>query len=71
MQFACPSLFIAIIYFMTGQPDEAGRFFMCWGICLLGAFIGHFIGLIFGSLFDIQVCWTLKKKNRKNKILLF
>lgn len=55
LQFICPTLLMSIAYFMTGQPDDIGRFVMCWGICLLTAIIGHFIGLVFGSMFDMQV----------------
>lgn len=61
LQFICPTLLMSIAYFMTGQPDDIGRFVMCWGICLLTAIIGHFIGLVFGSMFDMQVSiFTIK-----------
>ena len=57
LQFVCPTLLMSIAYYMTGQPDDVGRFVMCWGICLLTAVIGHFIGLVFGSMFDMQVSY--------------
>ncbi|KAH8248795.1 hypothetical protein KR032_003238 [Drosophila birchii] len=55
LQLTCPTMFISIGYFMTGQPSELHRFAMCWVICVLTAFIGHFIGVIAGSLFSMQL----------------
>ncbi|XP_065356937.1 ATP-binding cassette subfamily G member 4 [Calliphora vicina] len=55
LQILCPTLLMSIAYYMTGQPNEVERFVMCWGICLLTAIIGHFIGLVFGSMFDMQL----------------
>ncbi|XP_023304678.2 ATP-binding cassette sub-family G member 4 isoform X1 [Lucilia cuprina] len=55
LQFICPTLLMSIAYYMTGQPHDVGRFVMCWGICLLTSIIGHFIGLVFGSMFDMQL----------------
>lgn len=64
LQFICPTLLMSIAYYMTGQPHDVGRFVMCWGICLLTAIIGHFIGLVFGSLFDMQVSFLLNKTKK-------
>ncbi|XP_017117022.2 ABC transporter G family member 2 [Drosophila elegans] len=55
LQLTCPTMFISIGYLMTGQPPELHRFVMCWGICVMTAFIGHFIGVIAGSLFTMQL----------------
>uniref|UniRef100_A0A1A9WZY6 ABC transporter domain-containing protein n=1 Tax=Glossina brevipalpis TaxID=37001 RepID=A0A1A9WZY6_9MUSC len=55
LQFICPTLLMAIVYFMTGQPCDIERFVMCWGITLLTAIIGHFVGLVFGSTFGLQM----------------
>ncbi|TDG46545.1 hypothetical protein AWZ03_006983 [Drosophila navojoa] len=55
LQLLCPSLFIGISYFMTGQPPELARFAMCWSMCVLTAFIGHFIGVIGGTLLSMQL----------------
>ncbi|KAH8337587.1 hypothetical protein KR074_011607 [Drosophila pseudoananassae] len=55
LQLACPTLFISIGYFMSGQPAEWQRFAMCWGICVMTAFIAHFIGVIAGSLFPMPL----------------
>ncbi|XP_033153719.1 ABC transporter G family member 2 [Drosophila mauritiana] len=55
LQLTCPTMFISIGYFMTGQPPEFQRFAMCWALCVMTAFIGHFIGVIAGSLFTMQL----------------
>ncbi|BFF94885.1 ATP-binding cassette sub-family G member 4 [Drosophila madeirensis] len=55
LQLTCPTLFISISYFMTGQPPEFNRFAMSWAICLMTAFIGHFIGVVAGTLFPMQL----------------
>ncbi|KAH8267514.1 hypothetical protein KR018_011527 [Drosophila ironensis] len=55
LQLVCPTMFIGIGYFMSGQPPETSRFLMCWGVCVMTAFIGHFIGVIAGSLFPIPL----------------
>ncbi|EDW04163.1 ATP-binding cassette sub-family G member 4 isoform X3 [Drosophila grimshawi] len=54
LQMICPMAFISISYFMTGQPPEFNRFAMCCMISLLTAFIGHFIGVIGGTLLSLQ-----------------
>ncbi|KAH8413444.1 hypothetical protein KR009_011336 [Drosophila setifemur] len=55
LQLACPTMFISIGYYMTGQPADWHRFVMCWGICVMTAFIAHFIGVIAGSLFPMPL----------------
>ncbi|KAH8262920.1 hypothetical protein KR044_002016 [Drosophila immigrans] len=55
LQLICPTLFIGIGYFMTGQPPEFQRFAMCWSLCVLTAFIGHFIGVICGTMLSMQL----------------
>ncbi|XP_034472213.1 ATP-binding cassette sub-family G member 4 isoform X2 [Drosophila innubila] len=55
LQLICPTLFLSISYFMTGQPPEFYRFAMSWAICVLTAFIGHFIGVISGTLCELQL----------------
>uniref|UniRef100_A0A1I8PCP7 ABC transporter domain-containing protein n=2 Tax=Stomoxys calcitrans TaxID=35570 RepID=A0A1I8PCP7_STOCA len=55
LQFICPTLLTCIAFFMTGQPMELGRFVMFWGMCLLTGMIGHFMGLVCGSLFHMQL----------------
>ncbi|XP_061389335.1 ATP-binding cassette sub-family G member 4 [Musca vetustissima] len=55
LQFVCPTLLTCIAYFMTGQPMELGRAVMFWGMCLLTGMIGHFMGLVCGSMFQMQM----------------
>ncbi|XP_060652214.1 ATP-binding cassette sub-family G member 4 isoform X2 [Drosophila nasuta] len=55
LQLICPTFFISIGYFMTGQPPEFQRFAMCWSLCVLTAFIGHFIGVICGTMLSMQM----------------
>ncbi|KAL7741273.1 hypothetical protein ACLKA6_015155 [Drosophila palustris] len=59
MQLTCPTLFIGICYFMTGQPPAFNRFAMAWSICVLTAFLGHFIGVISGTLCNLQMSMFL------------
>lgn len=53
--FICPTLLSLVAYYMTGQPEELGRFLMFWGMSLLTALLGQSIGLVFGSAFKLQV----------------
>ncbi|XP_002133095.2 ATP-binding cassette sub-family G member 4 isoform X1 [Drosophila pseudoobscura] len=55
LQLTCPTMFISISYFMTGQPPEFERFAMCWAVCVMTGFIGHFVGVISGTLFSMQM----------------
>ncbi|XP_032584281.1 ATP-binding cassette sub-family G member 4 isoform X3 [Drosophila mojavensis] len=41
-------------YYISKPPDLA-RFAMCWSMCVLTAFIGHFIGVIGGTLLSMQL----------------
>ncbi|XP_012159163.1 ATP-binding cassette sub-family G member 1 isoform X2 [Ceratitis capitata] len=59
MLLICPTLFTTIIYIMTSQPDVFARFAMCWGVSLILAIVGHFMGLAFGSTFDLQMAILL------------
>ncbi|KAL5279324.1 hypothetical protein ACFFRR_003732 [Megaselia abdita] len=52
--FICPTLLSVIAYYMTGQPEELGRFVMFWGMGLLNGLLGQSIGLVFGSAFKLQ-----------------
>lgn len=55
LQFLCPTLFVSIAYFMTGQPNDLGRFLMFWGICLLNSVIGQSLGLFIGSAVNLNL----------------
>ncbi|XP_050321240.1 ATP-binding cassette sub-family G member 1 [Bactrocera neohumeralis] len=59
MLLICPTLFTAIIYFMTSQPDDIVRFAMCWVVSIILAIVGHFMGLAFGSIFELQMAILL------------
>ncbi|XP_049533707.1 ATP-binding cassette sub-family G member 4-like [Anopheles darlingi] len=55
LQMICPTLFIVIAYFMTGQPLEWERFGMLWLINLLLGMYAQTVGLLSGAAFDIQM----------------
>ncbi|KAL5279994.1 hypothetical protein ACFFRR_004166 [Megaselia abdita] len=59
MLFMCPTLFVGIAYFLTGQPAEYQRFLMFWFIGFLIAFIGQTIGMIFGTSFKLALAIIL------------
>ncbi|KZC04864.1 ATP-binding cassette sub-family G member 4 [Dufourea novaeangliae] len=52
MQLLCPSVFISIAYYMTGQPMECDRFLRTWLICILTAILGQSSGMLVGVAFD-------------------
>lgn len=56
LQMVCPSSFILIAYYFTGQPEEGFRLMMLWGICILTAIVAQLIGLVAGAAFSLQVC---------------
>ncbi|GAB0100161.1 ATP-binding cassette sub-family G member 4 [Sergentomyia squamirostris] len=55
LQIICPTLFIAISYFLSGQPIEENRFAMMWVICLLTAISAQAMGLLAGAAFSVQM----------------
>ncbi|XP_059619010.1 ATP-binding cassette sub-family G member 4-like [Phlebotomus argentipes] len=55
LQIMCPSLFILIGYFLSGQPQEEHRFAMMWFICLLTAISAQAMGLLAGAAFNVQM----------------
>ncbi|XP_055683570.1 ATP-binding cassette subfamily G member 4 [Lutzomyia longipalpis] len=55
LQIICPSVFILIGYFLSGQPKEEDRFAMMWLICLLTAISAQAMGLLAGAAFSVQV----------------
>ncbi|XP_050077339.1 ATP-binding cassette sub-family G member 4-like [Anopheles maculipalpis] len=55
LQILCPSLFLAIAYYLTGQPLEWERFEkLCLVLLLLGIF-AQTVGLLSGAAFDMQM----------------
>lgn len=55
LQLICPTIFISIAYFMTGQPHDVQRFFLLWTILLLTAVMADSLGLFVGAACSIQV----------------
>ncbi|XP_058125823.1 ATP-binding cassette sub-family G member 4-like [Anopheles ziemanni] len=53
LQLLCPSLMLAIVYYLTGQPMEWNRIGMILGVFAVGAIIGQSLGLIGGICFDV------------------
>ncbi|CAB0029612.1 unnamed protein product [Trichogramma brassicae] len=52
LQIICPSGFLAIAYYMTGQPMEVFRFFQVWLICTLFTVLAQSFGILTGAAFD-------------------
>lgn len=55
LQTICPTFFVAVAYFMTGQPLEIERLLMVWLIVLLTAILADSLGLAVGACCNIQV----------------
>lgn len=55
LQLFCPTIFLCIAYFMTGQPHDAERFFLLWLILILLAIMADSLGLLVGAACDVQV----------------
>lgn len=56
LQLLCPTLFVLVAYFMTGQPFQAAdRLAMLWLVCLLMAILADSLGLAVGAASSIQV----------------
>lgn len=54
-QLVCPTLFLMISYYLTGQPLEWDRFCKVWLIGISLAVIAQTFGCIMGTAFDTQV----------------
>lgn len=55
LQLLCPTIFMSIAYFMTGQPHEVERFVLLWIILILIAVMADSLGLLVGAACSIQV----------------
>lgn len=55
LQILCPTCFISIIYYMTGQPMEHERFFQIWAICVLMTILGQSTGILTGVAFNTDI----------------
>ncbi|XP_058790531.1 ATP-binding cassette sub-family G member 1-like isoform X2 [Phymastichus coffea] len=52
LQIICPTGFLAIGYYLTGQPIEVARFFQVWIICTLFTILAQSFGITTGASFD-------------------
>lgn len=52
---ACSSLFVTILYLMSGQPPEEFRFLMFWSAQTFLHFVSQGFGMMIGSLFQLMV----------------
>uniref|UniRef100_A0A1S4H190 ATP-binding cassette transporter (ABC transporter) family G member 16 n=2 Tax=Anopheles gambiae TaxID=7165 RepID=A0A1S4H190_ANOGA len=55
LQLICPSVFLAIAYYLTGQPLEWERFGKLALVLLLLGIFAQTVGLLSGAAFDIQM----------------
>ncbi|XP_076674675.1 ATP-binding cassette subfamily G member 4 [Andrena cerasifolii] len=55
LQILCPSVFISIAYYMTGQPMECDRFLRTWLICILTTVLGQSSGMLVGVTFNTNL----------------
>ena len=58
-QIICPSSFLMIAYYMTGQPPEVMRFCQTWIICVLLAILAQSLGIATGAAFNTDVNYIL------------
>ena len=48
-------LFAVIVYFISGQPSDMGRFNMFFIISLFIVYVAMSFGLLIGAIFDVVV----------------
>jgi ABC-type multidrug transport system permease subunit len=53
-QIIFPTVYLVIVYFMTGQPLSLQRFSMLLCITIFTSLVGQGIGLVVGAVFDLQ-----------------
>ncbi|EFX86593.1 ABC protein, subfamily ABCG [Daphnia pulex] len=53
-QIIFPTVYLVIVYFMTGQPLSLQRFSMLLCMTIFTSLVGQGIGLVVGAVFDIQ-----------------
>ncbi|KAJ8688398.1 hypothetical protein QAD02_024193 [Eretmocerus hayati] len=54
LQIICPTIFVSIAYYMTGQPLEMTRFSQVWLLCTLLAMIAQSFGIAIGAAFNTE-----------------
>ena len=52
-------LFAAIVYYVSGQPSDVGRFSMFFVISLFVVYVAMSFGLMIGAIFDVVVSQTV------------
>ncbi|XP_014205278.1 ATP-binding cassette sub-family G member 1-like [Copidosoma floridanum] len=52
LQIVCPTGFLLVAYYLTGQPLEAARFFQVWMICILTTILAQSFGIATGAAFS-------------------
>ncbi|XP_076246923.1 ATP-binding cassette sub-family G member 4 isoform X2 [Calliopsis andreniformis] len=55
LQILCPTVFIIIAYYLTGQPMEYDRFLCTWLICVLTTILGQSSGMLIGIAFSTNL----------------
>ncbi|XP_049789514.1 ATP-binding cassette sub-family G member 4 [Schistocerca nitens] len=55
LQVLCPTCFVVIAYFMTGQPYDHQRLYMFLLVCMLMTMIAQTLGLVAGAICNIQL----------------
>ncbi|XP_043286081.1 ATP-binding cassette sub-family G member 4-like [Venturia canescens] len=64
LQIVCPTCFLVIAYFMTGQPLECERFVRVWLICVLITVVAQSLGIVTGAAFDTHAgCFLVPALN--------
>ncbi|RZF39659.1 hypothetical protein LSTR_LSTR001180 [Laodelphax striatellus] len=55
LQIICPTLFLVIAYYMTGQPMDVQRFLMIWFVIVLLSILGQSGGNAAGALLNVEL----------------
>nr|XP_018910658.1 PREDICTED: ATP-binding cassette sub-family G member 4 [Bemisia tabaci] len=55
LQIFCPTIFLTIAYWLTGQPQELDRFLMFWAVNIVLNCLAENIGAVAGTIFDPQL----------------
>ncbi|RZF39658.1 hypothetical protein LSTR_LSTR001179 [Laodelphax striatellus] len=55
LQIICPTLFLVIAYYMTGQPMDVQRFLMIWFVIVLLSILGQSAGNAAGALLNVEL----------------
>lgn len=54
-----PSVYIVMVYFMSGQPIEVCRFFMYWAMGIMTSLVAQSVGIALGAALNLQVITSL------------